>query len=170
MIAGILQTFVLPRSVYMDNATYFVEGVFHDFLTIQGVLQFPAPKTHPSSVALLERYVQLVLYGIRKIVVSGGEIQRWSEYLDQVLHSMKTREVRVDGFTPAELLFGYNPVRNHQEFTVQDHQAAQDLQDRHHSWDYREDEDFLGPQQDVHLAGQDERMEVTRQRYLTRFA
>ena len=102
MIAGISRTFGLPRSIYTDNATYFVEGFFPDFLMIRGVRQYPAPKTHPSSVGLLERYVQLVLYGIWKIVVSGGEILRWSEYLDQVVHSMNTREVQVHGFTPAE--------------------------------------------------------------------
>ena len=83
---------------------------------------------------------------------------------------MNTREVRVHGYTPAELLLGYNPVRHHHEFTVQDHQATQDLQDRHQSWDHREDADFLGPQQEVHLAGRDERMEDTRQQYLTHFA
>jgi len=31
---GISRTFGLPRSVYTHNATYFVEGVFADFLTI----------------------------------------------------------------------------------------------------------------------------------------
>jgi len=170
MIASISRTFGLPRSVYMDNATYFLEGVFPDFLTIRGIQQFPAPKTHPSSVGLLERYIQLVLYGIRKIVVGGGEILRWSDYLEQVVHSMNTREVRVHGFTPAELLLGYNPVRHHHEFTVRDHQAAQDLQDRQWSWDHQEDEEFLDLQREVHLAGRDERMGDARQRYLTRFA
>jgi len=97
MIAGISRTFGLPRSVYTDNATYFVEGVFPDFLTIRGIRQFPALKTHPSSVGLLERYVQLVLYGIRKNVVGGGDLLRWSNYLKQVMHSMNTREVRVHG-------------------------------------------------------------------------
>ena len=102
--------------------------------------------------------------------MSEGQILQWSEYLDPVVHCMNTREVRVHGFTRADLLFQYNPVRHHHEFTVRDHQAAQELQDRHHPWDNREDEDFLGPQQDVHLAGWDEYMEDARQRYLTRFA
>jgi hypothetical protein len=131
-VASIARTFGLPRSVYTDNASYFMEGVFPDYLTVRGVRQFPAPKTHPSSVGLLERYVQLVLYGIRKIVVGGGDVHQWSTYLDQVVHSMNTRVVRVHGYSPAELMFGYNPVIHHHEFTVRDNQAAQDLQDRHH--------------------------------------
>jgi hypothetical protein len=170
VVASIARTFGLPRSVYTDNASYFVEGVFPDYLTVRGVRQFPAPKTHPSSVGLLERYVQLVLYGIRKIVVAGGDINQWSSYLDQVVHSMNTRVVRVHGYSPAELMFGYNPVVHHHEFTVRDNQAAQDLQDRHRRWNHQEDDaGLLGPQQDVHLAARDERTEDVRQRYLTRF-
>jgi hypothetical protein len=103
-IDNIAKTFELPNSVYTDNATYFVNGVFPEFLATRGVRQFPAPKTHPSSVGLLERYVQLVLYAIRRVVVGGGEIQQWSAYLDQVIHSMNTWEVRVHGYSPAELL------------------------------------------------------------------
>jgi len=113
MITGISRTFGLPWSVYTHNATYVMEGIFPDFLMIRGTRQFPAPKTHPSSVGLLERYVQLVFHGIWKTVVGGGKILRWSEYLDQVVHSINTREVRVHGFTPAELLFRYNPVQHH---------------------------------------------------------
>jgi len=93
LVVTISKTFRLPRSVYTNNATYFVRGAFPNFLASRGVEQFPAPKTHPLSVGLLERYVQLVLYGIRKIVVGGGNLQGWSAYLDQVAHSMNTREV-----------------------------------------------------------------------------
>ena len=93
LVVSIATTFGLPRSVYTDNATYFVNGTFPNFLASRGVRQFPAPKTHPSSVRLLERYVQLVLYGIQRIVVGGGNIQCWSVYLDQVVHSMNTWEV-----------------------------------------------------------------------------
>jgi len=168
-IDSIAKTFGLPNGVYTDNATYFVSGVFPDFLATRGVRQFPAPKTHPASVGLLERYVQLVLYGIRKIVVGGGEIQRWSAYLDQVIHSMNTREVRVHGYSPAELLLGYSPNIHHHEFTVRDRQAARDLQERQQIWNQQDDPDFLGAQREVRLATHDEVIESTQQRYLTRF-
>src|SRR4030081_1613641 len=75
-VASIARTFGLPRSVYTDNASYFVEGLLPDYLTIHGVCQFPSPKTYPSSVGLLEQYVQLVLYGIRMMVVRGGDIHQ----------------------------------------------------------------------------------------------
>jgi len=74
LVANIARTFGLPRSVYTDNATYFLYGTFPNFLASRGVRQFPAPKTPPSSVGLLEQYVQLILYGIRRIVGGGGNI------------------------------------------------------------------------------------------------
>ena len=167
LVATISRTFGLPRSVYTDNATYFASGAFPDFLASRGVRQFPAPKTHPSSVGLLERYVQLVLYGIRKIVVGGGNIQCWSAYLDQVVHSMNTRKVRVHGYSPAKLLSGYNPVIHHHDFTVRDRQAAQDLLRRQQSWEDLDDTPNV--QLDNHLVTRDEALVLTRQWYLTRF-
>ena len=138
---------------------------FRIFLASRGVPQFPAPKTHPSSVGLLEQYVQLVLYRTRKIVVGGGNLQCWSAYLDQVVPSMNTREVRVHGYLPAKLIFGYNPVIRHHDFTVRDRQAAQDLQRRQQSWE--DADDTRNVQLDNHLVTRDEALKLTRQRYLT---
>jgi hypothetical protein len=169
LVSRIARTFGLPRSVYTDNATYFVSGTFPDFLQSRGVRQFPAPKTHPASVGLLERYVQLVIYGIRKLVVGGGDLNQWSSYLDRVIHSMNTREVRVHGYCPAELLLGYKPVIHHHEFTVRDRQAVQDLQHRDKEWNWITEPDDLRSQRDIHLATRDEDVETVRQRYLSRF-
>ena len=43
-----------PVSIYCDNASYFVKGVFPIELKKRGVQQFTAPITHPSSVGLTE--------------------------------------------------------------------------------------------------------------------
>lgn len=102
-------------------------------------------------------------------MVEGGEIQRWSTYLDQVAHLTNTREVRVHGCPPVELLLGYNPVIHHHEYTVRHRQAARHLQERQETWNNHNDTEFLRPQREVHLAGQDELPESTRRRYLTRF-
>jgi len=50
MERNITQSFGLPRSVYTDNATYVVSGLFPDFLTARGIRQFLAHKAHTSSV------------------------------------------------------------------------------------------------------------------------
>jgi hypothetical protein len=46
-VASIARNFGFPRSVYTDNTTYFVNGVFPQFLAIRGVRQSPAAITHP---------------------------------------------------------------------------------------------------------------------------
>ena len=56
-LESIARVFGFPRSIYTDNASYFVEGQLPKFLHTRGVRQSPAPKIHPSSVGLLERYV-----------------------------------------------------------------------------------------------------------------
>jgi hypothetical protein len=140
-LESIARTFGLSRSVYTDNASYFVEGQLPKFLHSKGVQQFPAPKTHPSSVGLLERYVQLMLYGLRRVIIAnaGGRTERWSEYVDGVLHAMNTKAVKVHRFTPAELMLGFNPTRHHYDFTVCDLQTVQDLRIRQGQWDHTRD-------------------------------
>ena len=116
-IAGV---FGFSRSIYTDNASYFVEGQLPQFLHSKGVCQFPAPKTHPSFVGLLERYVQLMLYGLRRVIIgsAGGHAERWSEYVDGVLHAMNTKAVKIHQFTLAEVMLGFNPTRHRFDFTV----------------------------------------------------
>ena len=170
-LESIASVFGLPRSVYTDNASYFVEGQLPKFLHARGVRQFPAPKTHPSSVGLLERYVQLMLYGLRRVITggAGGCTERWSEYVDGVLHAMNTKAVKIHRFTPAEVMLGFNPTRHRFDFTVRDHQAALDLQARHSQWDHQQDRELLRSQHESFMSCRDERLEAARQRFLDRF-
>jgi len=112
-LEAIASVFGLSRTIYSDNASYFVEGQLSKFLHTKGVRQFPALKTHPSSVGLLERYVQLMLYGLRWVIISsvGGHTNRWSEYVDGILHAMNTKMVKIHQFTPAKVMLGFNPTR-----------------------------------------------------------
>ena len=49
-----------PRAIYHDNGSHF-KNHFTTKLAQMGVKQMTAPITHPSSVGLAERYVQLIL-------------------------------------------------------------------------------------------------------------
>lgn len=57
-----------PNSVYCDNASYFMHGVFPAELKAQKVLLFPAPITHPSSVGLAEKYMHLTMTALRTLL------------------------------------------------------------------------------------------------------
>jgi transposase InsO family protein len=99
-----------PASVYSDNGSHFVQGQLPLVLKANGVRHFPVPKLHPQSVGLIERYVQLILYGLRRhtLLVDRGK-HLWDRYLPLVVNSINDRVLRVHGYTPSQLLFGITP-------------------------------------------------------------
>ena len=97
-----------PLSVYTDNGTHFTGKDFHGLLEEKGIRHFPAPKSHPESVGLAERYVQLLMSVLKREVQQGDKVN-WDKRIPGVLSTLNTRALRVHGFTPAELLFGFNP-------------------------------------------------------------
>jgi len=101
-----------PRAVYTDNGAHFVSGEFAKLLRMLSVIHIPAPKAHPQSVGLAERYVKLLVHGL-KVTVMGRNLPQgdWDLVLDSVVHAINTRVLAVHGFSPAELLLGYNPSR-----------------------------------------------------------
>jgi len=74
------------------------------------VVHLPAPKSHPQSVGLAERYVKLLVDGL-KVTIIGRKMEQkdWDLVIDSVVHTMNTRILSIHGFTPAELLLGFNP-------------------------------------------------------------
>ena len=107
-----------PLAVYTDNGTHFTGTEFHQVLIRNNVKHFPAPRQHPQSVGLSERYVQLVMSVLRKRVQTGNKAL-WDTLLDDVVSSINTRVLRVHGRSPAELLFGFTP-RHHGDQTLDD--------------------------------------------------
>ena len=62
-------------------------------------------------MGLAERYVQLILAGLRAKVASGvGEkddlesMERWDEHLDSVVYAINTRVLKVHRYTLCQLL------------------------------------------------------------------
>ena len=78
-----------------------------------------APVYHPSSVGMVERAVQLVASMLRKTCYSRpGSINQWSLVLREVMPSLNTRLIRVRGYTPTELLLGFNPSTKHYNISI----------------------------------------------------
>ena len=84
---------------------------------------FTAPVSNPQSVGLAERYVQLILAGLRSVIQAEIQKQKheqirvqnitdpmtcWDEYLDRVVHAINIRVLDVHGFTPSQLFLGFN--------------------------------------------------------------
>ena len=107
-----VKLFGWPRAVYTDNGAHFVSGEFAKTLKDFHVVHLPAPKSHPQSVGLAERYVRLLVDGLKvTVMASKAPTTDWDLYVDPVVHSINTRVLSVHGFSPAELLLGYNPNR-----------------------------------------------------------
>jgi len=105
----VVKQFGWPRTVYTDNGEYFFSGEFAKVLRMLSIIHLPAPKSHPQSVGLAERYVKLLVDGL-KVTILGPKLQQedWDLVVDQVIHAINTRVLSVHGFSPAELLLGYN--------------------------------------------------------------
>ena len=110
LLEQIIFPFGWPGSIYTHNGTHFVSGVFARLLQNNLVHHFPAPKTHPSSVGLPERYVQILMTGLRTTIIQNRyPIERWFECVPTVVQAINIRQLSVQGYSPAQLLFGFNP-------------------------------------------------------------
>ena len=107
-------------ALYVDNGAHFVKGELPKQCIVQGTKMFKAPITNPRSVGLAECYVQMILAGLRVVIEahhiknsSSDAMQRWDEYLDTVVQAINTRVLKVHGYTPSQLFWGFN-IRPHQ--------------------------------------------------------
>jgi hypothetical protein len=106
-----------PLAVYTNNGTHFTGDDFHSRLKERRINNQPALKTHPQSVELSERDVQLVMNVLNRMV--QGSNWKWDELSPFAVKAQNTRIVRVHGYTPAELLSDYIP-RGHGERGLED--------------------------------------------------
>ena len=104
-----------PLAFYVDNGSHFVKGELPKLLKEVGTHLFTAPVSNPRSIGLTERYVQLVLAGLRVRVAAVASnptsevgMDKWEEHLDHVVQAINTRVLKVHGYTPSQLLFRFN--------------------------------------------------------------
>ena len=111
-ITDLSRTFGWPRSQYTDNGTHFAQGPLPTLMIELGIRHFPAPKTHPQSVGLSERYVQLITFSLRVFLNQHPlAILTWDNFLGSVIHALHCRTIKVMGYTPSQLLIRFNPTR-----------------------------------------------------------
>ena len=103
--------FRFPYSLYTDNGTHFTGAPANDYFREKGILHYDAPVSHPLSVRLVERTVQLVVSQTRAYVIEQRQYRTdlWGLLAGSTMLAINTRLVKIYGFTLAELMFGYRP-------------------------------------------------------------
>ena len=99
-----------PLTVYTDNGSHFTGAMIKKMWKDHGVMHFPSAISHPQSVGLSERYVQMLMGRIRLSCISSGSSQCWGLEIRNAVLSINTRCIWVHGYTPAEILLGFNPI------------------------------------------------------------
>lgn len=99
-----------PLTVYTDNGGHFTGALISKMWTDHGVMHFPSALSHPQSVGLSERYVQMLMGRIRLSCITKGSSVYWGQEIRSAVLSINTRFIKVHGYTPAEILLGFNPA------------------------------------------------------------
>ena len=97
---NVFATLGLPKVVVSDNGPSFTSAEFGCFMKENGIVHTFTSPYHPSSNGLVERAVQTVKLGLKKL--SGPLETR----LSRLLFSYRTTPHTTTGVTPAELLLG----------------------------------------------------------------
>ena len=121
----IAKVFGWPLAFYVDNGSHFVKGRLPAKLQEVGTKLFTAPITNPRSVGLAERYVQLILAGLRTTIAEKNvresrvakvpetlAMESWDKHLDSTVHAINSRVLKVHGFSPSQLFIGFD-IRLH---------------------------------------------------------
>ena len=102
-----------PRSIYSDNSSHFTGKEVQEMFSKFGVTHFSAAISHPSAVGLAERYIKILTGRIRLRCIDNKTPNFWGLLVREAVIDINTRCIRVHGYTPAEILLGYNPKRTH---------------------------------------------------------
>ena len=99
-----------PLTVYTDNGGHFTGALISKMWADHGVMHFPSALSHPQSVGLSEHYVQRLIGRIRLNWIAQGSSVCWGQEIRNAVLSINTRCIKVQGYTPAEILLGFNPA------------------------------------------------------------
>ena len=117
LLEKVIPVFGWPMTVYTDNGTHFTGQHIQKMWKDHGVLHFPSAISHPQSVGLSERYVQMLVGRIRLKCISLGTTAQWGLHIREAVLDINTRCIRLHGYTPSEILLGFYPATTRKQTT-----------------------------------------------------
>ena len=97
----------LPEIVQSDQGQNFMSGLMSQLYTMLGVKHIKSSPYHPETNALVERLNGTIKRLLRTCLI-GKDIRMWDVVLPLVLFSIRSSKHESTGFTPFQLLYGYD--------------------------------------------------------------
>jgi hypothetical protein len=99
-----------PTEIYSDNGSHFKQSDLREKIKSAGTYQRFAASRSPWSVGLAERTVKQVLNVLRALAARSMDFYLiWDQFLDMAVHSINTRPMAPHNYSPAQMLFWYQP-------------------------------------------------------------
>lgn len=108
------EEFTVPLVLYSDRGTHFVGRDIKRFWRKCGSLHIPSPASSPRSTGMVEKSNGLLEERLRTLTMAAGgnALKEWDQYLREATRALNTRDMKVHGFSPFQLLFGISPRLN----------------------------------------------------------
>ena len=105
------EKYATPLVVYSDRGTHFVGQKMQAYWTRKGIKHVASPSASPKSTGMVEVHNGLLEERIRRLLAAEPS-KEWDQVLLRATRALNTREVRVHGYSPFQLLFGIPPRLN----------------------------------------------------------
>jgi len=111
-VIGVLYHYIIcfcgcPSEVITDKGRNFISEDMKEFFNANGIKHLETSPYHPSTNGMVERMHGMLNHGISALCSS--RVDRWDEYVDQVLWGIRVRTHHVTGYSPFYLMFGVLP-------------------------------------------------------------
>src|SRR6266540_1123528 len=103
----IICRFRAPRILQSDRETHFVNKLIQRLTRRFRIKRSLSSPYHPQSNGLVERFNKTLCEGIAKLV---EEVDQWDRYIQPVLFTYRTKELRISKQSPYMLVYGKEPT------------------------------------------------------------
>jgi hypothetical protein len=103
----IVMEFGPPYELISDRAKSFLEDAMPSYARFLRIQHLPSTSYHPRTNGMVERMHATLNHGIR--TMASDRMDRWDEFLPQVVFAIRVRKHAVTKFSPFYLLFGVHP-------------------------------------------------------------
>lgn len=104
---NIIINYGVPLEIITDRGKSFLAEAVEEYNERVGISHLPSTPYHPETNGMVERMHSTLGHAIT--TMANGRRDRWDEFLNQALFSVRVRTHSVTNFTPFYLLYGIEP-------------------------------------------------------------